>query len=67
MILAECVGFVPIATNAPKFFLFPPLFLPPSHPSWYTSPPPMIDHGELRVLTAHIREEEEQTQDICGK
>lgn len=57
-----------IETDAPKFSLLssPSLLLPsflPSHPT----PPPMICRVELPVLSAHILEEEELTQDICGK
>lgn len=56
-----------IATNAPKFF--PPLhscFLP-SQPLLARSSSTSSSLPGLPVLTAHILEEEEQTQDICGK
>lgn len=63
-----------IATAAPNLFLLSSLLhscllasLPSPTSSWPTPLPSAIPHGELPVLTAHILEEEEQTQDICGK
>lgn len=73
--LAECVGLPCDIDSSQCSQVLPPLlsftsasFLPslPTHPSWPTRPP-MIPRGEHPVLTAHILEEEEQTQDICGK